>query len=233
MRVGIFDSGVGGLESLAKFRQLRPDVEALYYADRENAPYGPKSESELIRLVINDIERLTSLGAECVLMACCTASTVYEMLPKRCREISIPIILPTAIAACLKTKSGRIGVLSTEATRKSRAFCKAIGAVCPDAEVIAYSAPELVTLAESGFKDTNLSSSAYRTVRSAAERFLGSDIDTLVLGCTHFSYFEKTLSETLGVNTVNSAAVGAEALSLRIDEDARRRRTGSINSIKG
>ena len=216
MRVGIFDSGVGGISALMHFRRLMPGADAVFYADKENAPYGTKSVSELIPLVTNDITRLADLGAERVLMACCTASTVYEKLPWEQKRIAIPIIDCTAEAACRVSRTGRIGVLSTEATRRSGAFVRSILRRCPSAEIVSASAGELVTLAEAGFSDADISGAAKDTLRRALAPFLGSGIDTLILGCTHFSYFEEHVSDMLGVTAVNSAKEGAVALAAEV-----------------
>lgn len=90
--VGIFDSGMGGEFALREFVSLCPNERAELFADRENAPYGTKSEPELIRLVKRDIDILRSRGAERILMACCTASTVYPLLPSEYQRAVIPII---------------------------------------------------------------------------------------------------------------------------------------------
>ncbi|MBR2651127.1 MAG: aspartate/glutamate racemase family protein [Clostridia bacterium] len=212
MRVGIFDSGVGGLASLEYFRTMMPTVDTVFYADSENAPYGTKSEEELISLVTADIGLLLSLGAERVLMACCTASSVYDRLDEKYRAVAVPIILPTAIGACELSQTGRIGVLSTEATRRSGAFVRAIKRIRPDAEVISASAGELVALAEAGACDGNLGARGYRILRDALSPFVGSNIDTLILGCTHFGRFGESVERILGVRTVDSAREGARAL---------------------
>ena len=212
MRVGIFDSGVGGLSSLAYFRKLAPEVDTVFFADSENAPYGTKTQSELIELVSADIERLTALGCDKVLMACCSASTVHHLLPKRQRDVSIPIILPTARRACELSVGGGIGVLSTEATRKSGAFVKAIGGLRSEAHIVSASSGELVTLAEAGACDENLGAGGKRVLERALLPFFCERIDTLILGCTHFGRFRKTIEAMLGVRAVNSATEGALAL---------------------
>ena len=212
MRVGIFDSGVGGLSALAYFREMAPEADVVFFADRENAPYGTKAEGELVRLVSRDIKELTSLGCERVLMACCTASTVHRLLPSEYRIRSIPIIAPTARSACRISRCGGIGVLSTEATKRSGAFVREITNIRSDARVLSVSAGELVTLAEAGVCDENIGGAGERAVKKATEPFLGTDIDTLILGCTHFGKFKRTIEAMLGICTVDSAKEGAIAL---------------------
>jgi glutamate racemase len=146
--VGIFDSGLGGVMSLFEFRAICPSVPAVFFADKENAPYGNKGEREIAELVSDDIKTLMDMGASRVLMACCTASTVHHLLPSEFRDYSIPIIEPVAREAVEICRGGRIGVISTEATKRSGAFVKAIKEKEASAEVISLAAPRLVSLAE-------------------------------------------------------------------------------------
>ena len=97
--IGVFDSGVGGMTAFDELRRLLPCEDMVYLADRSNAPYGTKSERELVFLVREDIRRLRELGCEKILVACCTASTVVSLLSEAERRICTPIILPTARAA--------------------------------------------------------------------------------------------------------------------------------------
>lgn len=210
--IGVFDSGAGGLFALAELRRLSPMADIAFYADTKNAPYGTKSREELIELVSRDVERLLSLGCERVLMACCTASTVYDFLPEEYRQISVPIISPTALSALKKTRNRKIGILSTEATEKSRAFVERITEYEPRALTVSAHSPELVRLAELGERDGYLSKGGFKTVEKSVSTFLGTGIDTLILGCTHFAYFENTIKDILSVNIVNSAREGALAM---------------------
>ena len=204
--IGVFDSGAGGRFALAELRRLCKNEQIIFLADEKNAPYGNKSESELIRLVTNDILSLEAAGATKVLIACCTASTVWDKLSDSCRRISVPIIKPTAKRALQLSASGKIGVLSTEATRRSGAFEKEInGALC-------RSAPELVTLAEMGACDGNLSSEQKEMLKNILSPFSSGAVDTLILGCTHFAYFEREIEDILGIPTVNSARIAAEVM---------------------
>ena len=120
--IGILDSGAGGLFALAELRRLSPDADIAFFADVKNAPYGNKTRELLTELVRNGIDRLEAFGCDRILMACCTASTVHGLLPRRQKALSVPIISPTAREAVSISKNKKIGVLSTEATRKSRAF---------------------------------------------------------------------------------------------------------------
>lgn len=210
--IGVFDSGAGGLFALAELRRLLPTADIVFLADEKNAPYGTKSVTELKGLVSADIKALASEGCERILMACCTASTVWELLSERERAISVPIIEPTADAALRISKNKRIGILSTEATKRSGAFVTEILRREPSAVLTCFSAGELVGLAEGGEADGALSEHGLSTVKKSVSGFVGSGIDTLILGCTHFAYFENTIKDILRVGVVNSARVGAHEM---------------------
>ena len=214
--VGIFDSGMGGVAALNFFKKLAPDTDVVFFADKENAPYGTKSESELIPLVINDIDKLRKFGAEKILIACCTASAVYEQLGKEHKCGVIPIIDPVARVACAVSRTGRIGIISTEATMRSGGFVKAIKRELPSANTVSASSRILVTLAERGAKDENLTSSERSVIAKELLPLLSAEVDTVVLGCTHFSYFRETVEDILGIPAVDSAEIGAEVLNEKI-----------------
>ncbi len=211
--VGIFDSGMGGAFSLFEFRKLCPYVPVCLYADRSNLPYGTKSEVELIKLISGNIDVLQEMGAKTILMACCTASTVHSLLPEKYKSVSVPIIEPAAREAVSLSKNGKIGVLSTEATRRSGAFAKKINEIREKTEVINISAGELVELAESGARDGKLSASEREIIKKSLKPFEKSEIDALILGCTHFAYFEREIEDIMGIPIVNSARSGAREMA--------------------
>ena len=96
--IGIFDSGVGGFSAYRTVRRMLPRENILYLADRKNAPYGTKSKDEILSFTKNNIKRLSAMGAERILIACCTASSVYDLLSEEEKEISLPIIRPAAVS---------------------------------------------------------------------------------------------------------------------------------------
>lgn len=220
MMIGVFDSGVGGRFALAELRRLMNKIDTVFYADEKNAPYGSKTAAELEVLVGSGIERLLSSGAQRVLLACCTAATVYDRLPSEYRKMSVPIIEPTALRAAGLTRGGRIGVLSTEATRRSGVFRNAIMRQGLP-EPVCIAAPELVTLAESGAADGHLTDKQREIIYRAVAPLKEKRVDTVVLGCTHFAYFEQEITDMLGVAAVNSARVGAEHIAADIKNEGR------------
>ena len=210
--IGIFDSGAGGYAFLRELRRLTKNADVILFCDKRNAPYGTKNEDELKLLVSRDIKILTSHGASAVLMACCTASTVYEGLTKAERKISTPIIFPTSKAAVLKSRSGKIGIIATERTTLSGAFPKSIKALSKSATATSFCAQELVNMIENGVTDQTINAENREKIKNVLSAALSSDIDTLILGCTHFPHLKKTISSLFsGVEIIDSAREGARS----------------------
>ena len=210
---GIFDSGVGGLTALEYLRILKPQEDICYLADRENAPYGSKSQNELLALVKKDIKRLRDAGCERILAACCTASTVIPDLPYEYRRGVVSIIAPSA-AEAVKLSCGPVGIIATEATVKSRAFENEILKRDGNIEILSLSAQPLVAMVESGERDGNCSDGCKAYLEGLLKNFSGCDI--LILGCTHFSHLEKTVGEISGIKTLSPSRIGASVVAKRI-----------------
>lgn len=210
--IGIFDSGAGGLTALSELRRFLPSADICFFRDRKNAPYGTKSHRELIKLVERDILKLCRMGADKILMACCTASTVYEYLPEKMKKISLPIIEPTARAAAKISTQGKIGVIATEATVSSGAFSRALSKFPAVKEVRELPLQRLVSMVEEGAVDGKLKS-AERDELSRLLSPMKNKIDTLILGCTHFPHLEREISGCLpGVRLISSSREGAREL---------------------
>ena len=211
--IGVFDSGVGGLTALSELRKLLPRADIIYLADRENAPYGTKGEEELSRLVKSDIDRLLDMGAEKILVACCTASTVIHLLPQYANDAAIPIIEPAARAAASLAENGRIAVIATKRTVSSHAFRRSaqkLGDFC----VCEWEAQRLVSLVESGERDGSLSPEASKYLDELLYPIREYAPDALILGCTHFPHLEAEIGARLPkVKLINPSREGAIALA--------------------
>lgn len=207
--IGVCDSGEGGRVALEDLRALAPMADLCFLADRENAPYGTKSPDELLSLLRADIRRVREAGADEVLIACCTASTVFDRLTKEERRGVHPIITPTAKAAAAATKNGHVGVLATEATVASHAFSQAIKDILPEATVTEIAAQRFVDYVERGRIDRE-------DVRKTVEKFHEADTDTLILGCTHFPRLSEIIAEyACGITLISSALEGAKEIAKR------------------
>lgn len=213
--IGIFDSGVGGFCAYREVRRLLPRENILYLADRKNAPYGTKTKEKIIALTKADIKRLTDAGAEIILIACCTASTIHEHLSREERQISLPIIAPAAEKAAKVGK--RIAVIATEHTAGSSAFGKVINQF-GGGGVFEFAEQRLVSLVESGCRDGRVSEECRLELKKIREKLLALEADTLILGCTHFSHLEGEFHKLLpSLNIISPAREGALALVKKID----------------
>ena len=188
-----------------------PKEDVIYLADKKNSPYGTKSIDEIISLTKKDINRLARMGADKILIACCTASSVHDRLDGWEREISIPIITPASRVAA---GYASVAVIATRHTVRQSAFGSAIRSLAPSCRVLERSEQELVGLVEGGCRDENINQRCKEILRSVAEWVEESAADALVLGCTHFSHLEKTLGDMLPrVKIISPAREGARALA--------------------
>jgi len=203
--IGIFDSGVGGLTVYKAIRNAFPEENLIYFGDTARVPYGPKSPSTIIDYSLQNSRFLLQQGVKILVVACNTSSAVA--IPKLQELTSIPIIgviQPGAEQAVRSTKNKRIGVIGTEGTIRSKAYTIAIQKLLPDAEIFPQACPLFVPLVEEGWQD-------HPVTKSIAAEYLAEliqrDIDTLVMGCTHYPLLKSTLQSILGdqVSLVDSA----------------------------
>ena len=215
---GIFDSGVGGFASYNEIRRLLPCEDILYLADREGAPYGTKNKETLIPLIRRDILRLKERGAQRILIACCTASALWQFLTDEEKEISFPIISPSAeLSASL---GERITVIATDYTARCGAFSEEIKRFNPRACVTEISAQGLVSLVECGARDGALGVASEEAVERVCRAVGQSSPDVLILGCTHFSHLEGEIGKRLPkTKLVTPAVVGAREFVKKIKKE--------------
>ena len=211
--IGVFDSGMGGLSAIAEIRKYSPRIDVCFFADRKNAPYGTKTPEELLRLVKNDIAKLQGFGADKILMACCTASTVYGLLSENEREVAVPIIKPTAKEAARVTKNGSVGVIATEATVASGAFSQELARFPKVKDVFELPLQRLVAIVEDGASNGNITKSEKEELYKMLLPVREKKIDTLILGCTHFPHLEKEIESCLpSVKLISSSREGAKEI---------------------
>ena len=210
--VGLFDSGSGGINTVRYIKEHAPDVDLVYLIDRKRAPYGIKTEQELVNITNENINTLRDMGADSVLIACCTASTVHHLLPISAAQISIPIIEAISENAKNSTRTGRIGVIATAHTVNTHVFRSLI----PDCEVYEYATQELVGMIDGGLTDSNVKDADAHKIEAILDPVLKNNVDTLILGCTHFPALLRTverISAPYGVKVIiDSARIGAELL---------------------
>ncbi|PLX96766.1 MAG: glutamate racemase [Desulfuromonas sp.] len=217
--IGIFDSGVGGLTVYKELARLLPNQNFVYLGDTGRVPYGTKSPATVRRYAREAANFLSRHGVKMLVVACNTASAVaLEELRQQFALPVIGVIEPGAERAVTLSKNSRIGVIGTEGTIKSGAYSAAIHRLNPDAAVFSTPCPLFVPLAEEGWAH-------HRIAHLAAEEYLApllaENIDTLVLGCTHYPLLKQTLEQVVGseVRLVDSAAATAEAVRALLPND--------------
>jgi glutamate racemase len=203
--IGIFDSGVGGLTVLKALLQVLPGEQLFYLGDTARVPYGTKSPGTVLRYAQEAAEFLVQQRVKMLVVACNTASAVaVDVLEQRFSLPVVGVIEPGARKAASVTKNRRVGVIGTEGTIRSGAYSRAIRAVDAEIEVFAAPCPLFVPLAEEGWAEHEVATLAAREYLAP---LIAQNIDTLVLGCTHYPLLKKTLQRVLGpqVQLIDSA----------------------------
>jgi len=194
--VGFLDSGLGGLSVVKEVKKLLPRENIEYFADNQRQPYGEKNQSELIKFTFQIISFLLKKKIKICVIACNTATAASL---KKAREyFSIPIIgviQPAVQDAIKKTLNKKIGIIATEFTTKNEAYPKEIKKVAPEIKVFSNFCPKFVSIVEAG-KFT--APETYEIAREYLKPLKEAQIDTLILGCTHYSFLKKVISEIMG-----------------------------------
>lgn len=216
--IGIFDSGVGGLTVLRELNRLLPQEDTIYFGDTARVPYGTKSPETVTRYASEITSFLVKRDIKLLVVACNTASAVA--LPHLKKMFPIPVvgvIEPGAQRAVTASASGRIGVIGTAGTVRSSAYTRAIKRRNPDAVVFTKACPLFVPLAEEGWVDNQV---ARLTAQTYLEDLKTAQIDTLVLGCTHYPLLKTLIADVMGnsVSLVDSAAETALTVAAILKE---------------
>ncbi len=207
--IGVFDSGLGGLTVVKELKRVLPDENIIYFGDTGRVPYGTRSNDTIIKYVKSDINFLKSFDIKAIIVACGTASTVA--LPKIKYDVGIPIIgvvSPTVESAVKQSKSKRIAVLGTPGTIKSGMYEQQIKAIEPDAFVINKACTLFVPIVENGCTNDEI---AYHVCKKYLDDVLKHNVDTIILGCTHYPLLTQTIAKIAGpdITLVNSGAEAA------------------------
>ncbi|MEG1290842.1 MAG: glutamate racemase [Lachnospiraceae bacterium] len=216
--IGVFDSGVGGLTVAREIMRQLPMESMIYFGDTARVPYGNKSKETIVRYSRQIMHFLESKGVKAIVVACNTASAfaLEELQP----ELEIPmigVVKSGAKVAAQTTKIGKIGVIGTEGTIGSQIYTKMIRETNPQAEVLGKACPLFVPLVEEGWlKDSITMEVAKRYLTSFRE----SNIDTLILGCTHYPLLRAIIGEVMGqqVTLVNPAYETAHGLKQLLEQ---------------
>ena len=223
--IGVFDSGFGGLSVLKVVVRELPQYRYLYLGDTARTPYGPRSRDEVYQFTLQAVSFLFLKECELIILACNTASA--EALRKIQQEylpIHFPnrrvlgVIVPATEEAVLLTKNNRIGVLATEGTVRAGSFTRELQKLNPNMLVFELACPKLVELVEAG--DTS-SPETREVVREYMEEILKQDIDTLILGCTHYEHLLSDVNAVIGERNITVISE-AEVIARKLGEYLKR-----------
>lgn len=203
--IGVFDSGVGGLTVAREIMRHLPHENIVYFGDTARVPYGSKSKDNIIRYSRQIIEFLKTKGVKTIVIACNTASALALDVVRAENEIPIlGVVEPGARAALSATEKKKIGVIGTEATVRSAMYEKIMKSFDAEVSVVGKACPLFVPLVEEGFRKHHVTDEIIDYYLSDMKH---SDIDTLILGCTHYPLLRTKIREYVGdkMNLVNPA----------------------------
>ncbi|MBW2466396.1 MAG: glutamate racemase [Deltaproteobacteria bacterium] len=198
--IGIFDSGVGGMTVARAVETMIPDLRIIYYGDLARTPYGSKSPETIIEYSVHNTEFLINQGAQVIIIACNSAASVAsEVLRQNFNLPIFEVISPAVDRAVTTTHSGNIGVIGTRATIRSEIYDRKIKQVAPELKVFSKACPLLVPLVEEGWTDARETKMILRKYLAPLKQ---KQIDTLVLGCTHYPLLKDLIQHRMGKNRV-------------------------------
>ncbi|MEE4243689.1 MAG: glutamate racemase [Desulfopila sp.] len=210
--IGIFDSGIGGLTVVRAVEKLLPHHSILYFGDTARTPYGTKSADVIIDYSLRNTEFLLKKGAQLIVIGCNSAASVAtEHLRAEFHVPVVEVIAPAAQMAVKVSKSGRIGLIGTRATVRSGVYEEIISRLNPACKVFSTPCPLLVPLVEEGWTNK-------RETKMIIRRYLHTlkerQIDTLILGCTHYPLLKAQIQARMGrkVTLIDSSTEVADTL---------------------
>ncbi len=216
--IGVFDSGVGGLTVLRALVHLLPRESFIYVGDTARVPYGSKSPEAVRRFSLEIARFFRRKGVKMMVTACNTASALA--LPDLRAFMPVPVIgviEPGARAALASTRTGRVGIIGTEATIRSQAYDQALKRLDKSVRVFSRACPLFVPLVEEGWLSHDVTR---RVARLYLKPLLKHKIDALVLGCTHYPLLKSTLRHGTGrVELIDSAEETAKAVRSRLEQE--------------
>ncbi len=224
--IGIFDSGFGGLTVMKEYLKRFPEYDYIYLGDQANAPYGNHSQDHVNKLVVQNVEFLAKKGCKLIIIACNTASadalrhvqSIYKGKPA-----ILGVLIPATEEALKATRFGNIGIIGTRGTIASGAYERELNKLAPEfykptdkranktVRIVTQACPLLVPLVEEGMTDstpTNMILKKYLMPLKAAQ------VDTLILGCTHYPLLQKHIQRTMGkqCKLVSSSQASVDAI---------------------
>lgn len=218
--IGIFDSGIGGLTVAHEIVKLLPNESLIYLGDTARVPYGTRGKEVIEKFALELAQFLINRDVKCLVVACNTISaTCLSAVIENSPVLVIGVIDPAAGVASKTTKNHKIGVIGTRAAIGSGAYESKLLQLNPDFKVYSQACPLFVPIAEEGLGDSKIAKLAVEEYLSGLKNI---EVDTLVLGCTHYPLLGKTIQEFMGKNVtlIDSAVPTAQKLKeILIEED--------------
>jgi glutamate racemase len=232
--IAVFDSGVGGLTVLHELLVQLPHEDFLYLGDTARFPYGERTPEELAQFSAEIAEELLHRHAKLLVVACNSATAAaMPSLRRRMLETTLGVdvlgvVRPEATQAVAATRTGRIGLLATPTTVASHAYDEAVAAIDPHVTLYAVPCPGLAAIIQAG---RQFDEQAVQTVREACAPLRDADVDTVILGCTHYPLISPMLQRMLGpqVTLVSSGA----ALARQVEHALSTRKLGNPRESEG
>ena len=217
--IGVFDSGVGGLTVAREIMRQIPNERIVYFGDTARVPYGSKSKDNIIKFSRQIIRFLQTENVKAIVIACNTASALA--LDEMQQEFDLPIlgvVKPGAKVAVETTANKRIGLIGTEANIRSGVYTRYIKSLDDEAKVFEKACPLFVPLVEEGWLHDDIT---LQVASRYLEELKDKDIDTLIMGCTHYPLIRSTIRKVMGdkVNLVNPAYETAIELKNLLERD--------------
>ena len=194
--IGVFDSGLGGLTVVRAIKKILPEESIVYLGDTAHLPYGTKSSDSIIKFSFANTKFLIEQGVKAIVVACNTSSATA--LKKLKESFSIPIfgvIEPGSVEAVKSSSFGKIGVIGTTATIRSKAYQRELKKLNSKLEIHAKSCPLFVPLIEEGWVDNEIT---FKVAEIYLSELIKSGVDTLILGCTHYPLIRDTIQRVMG-----------------------------------
>jgi glutamate racemase len=219
--IGVFDSGIGGLTVVRAVKRSLPDYDILYFGDTARTPYGTKSKETVIQYALEDADLLLQKGAQMLVVACNTASSIAtETLKERFDVPILEVISPAVKMAVADPKRKRVGVIGTRATVNSGVYEDKIKAIRSEMKVYGQPCPLLVPLVEEGWLKKG---ETRKIVRKYLYPLKVKQIDTLILGCTHYPLLKEIIQAKIGkrVKVIDSSEALSDSVMdfLRLNPD--------------
>ena len=221
--IAVFDSGLGGLTAMRELIRTLPNENILYFGDTGRVPYGSRGREIIRKYAKQDMNFLIRHDVKAVLAACGTVSSVARDIGDALPVPYFDVLRPTARAAVEQTKNGKIGIIGTAATIRSRSYETVLRKLVPGVEITARPCPLFVPLVEAGYVDHS-ALDKQQVTRLVIAQYLAevreAGVDTLILGCTHYPLIKEMIGWYMGRNVtlVDPAQTAAHHLERTLSE---------------